>query len=667
LSVLAEEAPDDCAPGEECPGDEIELGVVLVSGRVQERDAASVDPQQALASGRHDAAEALALRSDVQMLKGSRGTGTIVYRGFESRQLQLELNGVELSMPYDASMDLGKIGLHFLSGIELEEGSLPGTWSPNALGGSLSLKPILAGDLAGARLTIDAALHGEMSGAALVGGSVAGRVHWLVGTSGLYSPGFPVSKHAPSDEAAEPDSNLRMNSDGRGIGLTAGLAFDVARGHRVEASYLRLDAEYGVPPSTRSVSPNRWRWSDWTRDQAVLRHRARWSDRFVSELLLFAYWPTNTLSVYDDASCETQLLPASKDSTYSDRRIGGRFMGTARLSKAVRIPVFLDLNFGLHQDEHEKSSSGEEASARSLDEVRSDLALVLRLRPARFLDVALGATLFGAFPGEEEGNPNVFSVDPAAAVTATKGRVFSARLSFARRSRFPSLKERLSRSLTRGIPPTDLGPEEGYNLAFDLAWQLKKRLTTRLSLHSSYIEGLIQERHVPYDELTAQQQAFVEETYGPEQAKLGALQMSNLDRAVLLGADIDLRLDILRWLALRGAVSFLYSWTDREPGTLAYRPWVRGDAALVLRPVQGFELEVVAGAAGPQHFFDRDTGAWGELGSYIVLDAHLVWQPNRQVRVWLAGNNLTDAYRESTYGFPAPGRQVFLGMAVEFQ
>lgn len=116
------------------------LGKINVIAPKSNQANTRIDVIKAQSSGQSNVGEAIAKVPGVTLQIGGRRAETRAnIRGFDSRQITLNLDGIPIYVPYDGNIDLSRFQLADLSQIEVSKslGSL--LEGPNNMGGSINL------------------------------------------------------------------------------------------------------------------------------------------------------------------------------------------------------------------------------------------------------------------------------------------------------------------------------------------------------------------------------------------------------------------------------------------------------------------------------------------------------------------------------------------------
>jgi len=71
----------------------------------------------------------------------------------------------------------------------------------------------------------------------------------------------------------------------------------------------------------------------------------------------------------------------------------------------------------------------------------------------------------------------------------------------------------------------------------------------------------------------------------------------------------------------------------------------------------------VVGARAYQH---PSTNVWQSLGAFATWEMRLTVRPTRWSEIWLRATNLLDGDQQSKYGYPEPGRELWVGARASY-
>ncbi|MBN2498742.1 MAG: TonB-dependent receptor [Deltaproteobacteria bacterium] len=579
--------------------------------------------------------DALDRLSAIHTSTGGRGERIFSLRGFEQRQTAVLLDGVPLALPYDGQLALDMVPAEWIERISVVKGPSSVVFGPNGLAGAINLRSrSLAGlprfglrwETAGVEAQHLAAWHAERYGPLEIG---LGGGYERMG-------GFRLS--SSFEPSPNEDGGQRDNSDREFASLIARAGWSPAPGQRLGLVAQLVDGARGVPPSVFDALPRYWRFSTWQAGMISASHTGDLGALQVDELV-FARFFANVLDAYDDASYTSQVLPRSFSSRYDDRSLGGRIRARLRLEETPWGLTIVRLWTGLEHDQHRSSRQGQDDEGASLGRLLVSLAPEIELVPIDCLDLRLSLQADVEIP-QVDGAGEHWGLNPLLSLGWEAARGLALRATAARRTRFPTLKERFSGMDFLLLPNPALHQESAWHFGLEAAWRPSPELRLEAGCFHAEVDGLIET--VPVGD--------------------GQQQVQNLDRARLLGAELGASWTPLPWLALDAGYTFLYARRLEPDEPLVYRPAHKAASTLRLRPWKPLELATCLRVVGPVRFVHPETRAMGTLGAYLVWDARLAWQPAAWAELFVRAQNLLDANYMTEYGFPDPGLTVWGGV-----
>ena len=628
------------------------LGEVLVSAApdaVGGKAAVSVSAETIRDHDKATVGQAIALTPGVTLTKvGARNEEMIRIRGFDLRQTPVFVDGIPVYVPYDGYVDLARFTTFDLARIDVEKGFSSTVYGPNTLGGAVNLisrRPTraLEGEIgAGASLTAD----GENNGYRTWGnfGTNQGKWYAQAGASYLNADYFRLADDFTP--ASGEDGGRRDNSYHQDRKYNLKLGYTPNADDEYSISYIDQHGEKGTPPYAGSLSSARyWKWPYWDKRSLY----------FVSHtvigrhsLKVRAYHDTyeNSLFAYDDASYTSQLKRSSFKSWYDDYSNGASVADDIRLSAAN----LLKLAYHWKEDIHREHDAGEPLQ-RFKDRTQS-----LALEDTQQLTSALSAVAGLSFDwrdalrAEDYSSATGISSFELGDVHALNAQVGlfqdigpTARLhaSLARKSRFPTIKDRFSYRLGTAIPNPDLKVEKANHYEIGYEDVLAGSLLWSANLFHSDIRDLIQSESID-DSLCSSPPCS---------------QMKNVGKASSSGLELGLNANLDTW-----ELGLNYTWLHRKNheddrvkltdtpahSLFAYARWQAGDT---------LTLQVSEEAASRR--YSNSSGSQIAAG-YAITNIKATWLLLPQLELAASINNLFDRNYAYSEGFPEPGRNALL-------
>ncbi len=573
----------------------------------------------------------------------SRGERILSYRGFDQRRLAVFVDGVPMYVPFDGQADLAKIPAELVARVHVVSGSGAFLMGPNGLGGALHLVTREASETP----TLRASTEASPFRAARTFASYdvrKGPLSLVVGGSVQGVRSVPLS--GDFTRLPNQDSGDRTNSDYRAVSVLGKATWDFSAKERLALSLFRVQGEYGVPPGTRDLTVRYWRWTNWESTNLGLRHEHTHGALVLSEAVYLSHFG-NLLDAFDDAGYRTQRLPKAFHSTYDDLTVGAIVRGHAAFVRSRGAELTVRTWFGLKRDRHLATADRNASEVRVATTLGTAAAEIDGALLRRSLRGTVGLQLDGELPEQPpqgsapEGSA---ALGPMGSLSYLLRERVTLTASMARRTRFPTLRERYSTVFgARAANPT-LGPERATNLSFDLAVAISRSTHLAGGLFYSRIHDAIQSVYI-----------------APQ-----VDQLQNVGTSRNVGFELTGRTTVLGKVDVAISATVLSQRSGdglTTPVPNAANP--RATVMVTARPFSFLRGSAVLRYRGAQPFLNPDTGVTGKLGGALLVDARIDLDVGRSLRTWLRATNLLDANVEGRYSFPEPGREIFAGVATD--
>lgn len=589
--------------------------------------------------------------------RNSRGEAEISARGSESRQVAVLLDGVPLTLAWDARADVSVIPATGLGGITFTRGLSSMLHGPNVLGGVVEMRSgqataprdreltlSMAADHVGAfRTRVAAAVpHPTDTGELVVRGGLGFRD----------SPGDPLAGDV--EEPIDTGDDLRLNTDFRNLDGFLSLRYEADAGPWVALSGSAFTEERGIAAElgVDDEDARLWRYPSVSRAVGILsggtgRHPSPLGglgsveaslgyDQGRTEIEAYATRDYDVVDSVEEGDGRTLTGRVSADQTLGDRGV-------------LRTSVTL-----AQVDHEETTDDGAFDYRQRLFSVGAETTW--RVLENRGALESLSMSVGGAYDRAE--TPKAGGRDPQdaldelggrfglSAVMSSGGTVFHAGVS--RRGRFPALRELYSGALDRFVPNPELEPE--------------KLLTTEAGVTVHRALGQVQ---------VVGFHTLLEDAVVRISLDDGRLMRVNRDELETTGVEV------LGSVAL-GAIDLVASttlqWADltdteadqtNRPENL---PEVLGDVEVRFPVAAGVRARASVAYTGDQYVLDQITGDDAELDAEAVIDAAL-WRSWPVRLSWGGGaftdletrvalENAADVALYDAWGLPGPGRRV---------
>ena len=643
------------------PSQVFALGTVEVrarrddSGDGDATGTAIVSAQQMQLRNASTVANAVAWTPGVSLTRNSRNEEMLHLRGFDVRQVPVYVDGIPLYVPYDGYVDFGRFTTFDLSEIRVGKSAASLMYGPNTLGGAINLvtrKPARPFE-GNAHLGLAA---GQERSAALNLGGNQGRWYYQVGLSYLDADsfklpkGFTDYKRNPTDtgrwrqNAYRTDQRLSFK-----LGLTPNASDEYALG------YVRQEGEKGNPVYTgRSTARNAaryWRWPYWDKDSLYFLSRTQLGAHNLLSARLWYDRYENGLDMYTNASYSRH----DPTSSYKDASYG------ASLEWANDSLARHALRLALHYkaDKHQEAASGRDPEKNYRD-VTTSLAAEDAIALADRWQLTLGlshdrrsakrvyqwptgstsatnalARLSYALPGSQAGQGG------------QGGQLYA---SLARRSRFPTIKDRYSARMGTALANPGLRPEQATHFELGYSGAPWAGAQVQAALFYSRLRNEIQ---------TAQVRSSACGGTTCNQAQ-------NIGRTRHSGLELALQQHIGPAWQLQGSYTLLRRTSLSDPSlVLTGTPRHRLLAAVQWQPHAQWQLRAEVEAERGRHvnFTGQQTR---QLGGWGIVNLRARYQPLPSVTLDAGIANLGNKWYELADGLPMSGRTWYLNLGYRF-
>ncbi|MCE4556532.1 TonB-dependent receptor plug domain-containing protein [Roseateles cellulosilyticus] len=629
------------------------IGTVTITG-TQPRSADTATATQLREADALTTGAALELVPGVVQSKvGARNEQMAYVRGFDLRQVPVFVDGVPIYVPYDGYVDLGRFTTFDLAAVQVDKGLSSMLYGANTLGGAINL--------VGRRPTRPLELEG---GSGLEAGrQLQLQSHWAYANLGLRQERFyaqaSVSGYGQSafdlpagfTATKAEDGGARENSWARDRKYALKLGWLPQGGDaRDEVSLNVIDQHgtKGTPPyagNVAGVTPRYWRWPYWDKQSLYLLSRTALGAHTLT-LRVFRDTFRNSLFTYDDATYTTQKKPSSFQSWYDDFSNGA----SAQLDVAAAPGNTLGMAAHWKRDIHREHNAGE--PVRHFDDTTQSLALedsqqlgehftlVAGLghdtrRTSQAQDYNSSTKAVSEFAHGDGGTTN-----GQLALLARPSEAWQWRASLARKSRFPTIKDRYSYRLGTALPNAALKPERATHAELAATITPWAGLQFDAAVFASHIDDLIQSV-----------------TIATACGANACVQAQNIGRARARGAELG-----WDWKAGAWRLDGHYQWLDRRNLSaptvrLTDTPRQQLLAHVAWRVLPAVTLHASAKAASMRW---SSSDSLQRAAGFGLADLKAQWQANPQLSLEAGVHNLNDRLYAYADGYPEPGRQWLL-------
>jgi len=598
---------------------------------------------------RNDVVEAVSLLPGVEIQNsGSRSERLIYVRGFNSRQVPLFVDGIPVYVPYDGNIDLSRFTTFDLAEVSVTKGFTSMLFGANTLGGSVNIvtrKPqapleVKAG--LGMHLDDDGDRMGQ-NGYFNVG---TDQGLWYAQLSGSLAEKDFFTLPSGFDAVETEDGGHRKNSATRDGKMALRFGYTPNETDEYALSYYKQMGEKETPPyagDSDDVSARFWQWPVYDKESLYFSAQKALTSSINMRGRLFYDQFYNRLQSFDDEIYTTQNRGYAFNSIYDDHSWGGSLeLETSQFEHH-------DLKLALHMkvDDHRETDGGDEPWVKFEDQMYS-IGVEDRIQLQSDLTLIAGVSK-DWLEGKQADNlvDGQISQFDLTSDSANNGQLallydvsdeLTARISAAKRTRFPTIKDRYSFRMGSAIPNPDLEPETGNNFEVGVNGHHMLSTNTQFSWGGAYFYSDIA------DSIESVRIEDAACTSSP------CSQLQNIGKTRIHGIELQTTFNI----AERWEYHLNYTWIDKdnltEPDVKPLdTPKSSATTYLTFWPDQGWSLTALG-----HYNSDRNSDSDGSrvAPGFIVADLKAAVQIAPQWQAELAVNNLTDklyAYDEGYY------------------
>ncbi|NIR43323.1 MAG: TonB-dependent receptor [Gemmatimonadetes bacterium] len=581
----------------------------------------------------------------IQVRENSRGEVQPSVRGMESRRVAVLVDGVPITLGWDARTDLSVVPLTAARRLTLVRGLSSVLYGPNALGGAV-LVEIGEGEgriLGPTPLQMSAGVDDEGNNAVALGLSTLVETNsgeLLLRGGG----GYRKRSHwpAPSGVSIPGGASTILNSD-----LEHGNGYVSARYQTDGGAWYALSsfgfvAEKGVPPELHVAEPRLWRYPNTWRWVTALSAGTGWKETPWGEGDLEASigidFGETEIDTYETLAYDSITGgERGDDRTLSLRLLADHSLGAGILRSALTLAESRHIEIIDDGDPNRYRQRFLSFGLEAEQPIMSDA-------DGRRARLSVGFSVDGS------DTPETGPAEPRDAIWAWGARAGGTLVlargdlllngGVSRRVRFPALRELYSGALGRFVVNPTLDPE----------------VLAVAELGATFRFGALEAQTVTFYQRLSD--AIVRVSLGD-----GRLQRQNRDRITSAGLEVLLDLTVGRASITGNTTIQNVDLTDptapQEQRRPEYQPWFIGGVGTSLRLGNGFWTAVNLEHMAPQFCVHPDLGREVRLAASTWLDLQLgktLIVGGRRSEATLAVNNVTDSSVFDQCGLPQPGR-----------
>lgn len=642
------------------------LGKIQVSAQAEKSNPVNVvTPDEIRQHGQTDVGQAIEYVPGVTLQVGGRRAETRAnIRGFDSRQITLNLDGIPIYIPYDGNIDLSRFRTSDLSRIEVSKslGSL--LEGPNNMGGAINLvtrRPDRPLEVE-ADIGVEAGEDGLFKNAQNIQvGSRADKFYVTGGISRLESGDYPLSddfsptEYAPGDVVQGKGSRDHSGSESATGNLKFGYTPNATDEYAI--SYYRTEGTKESPPyagsSDTGMAVRYWDWPEWDKESIYYVGHTQVGKGYVKSRLFYDNFK-NKLYSYDNDNYDTITKGYAFRSQYDDYSMGGSLEGGMPIANHD-----LRATLQIKYDEHRERDLPKDNSPSIFDDSwRTYQSHIYSLGLEDTIALTEKANLTLGYRRDEFEMTKTDDGDPRNDPDGTQGKnnfqikgdyTVQGQTLFAGvslKSRFPNMKDLYSYRMGSAIPNVNLKPEQATHYEIGAKGKLS-RVNYQVNVFYSDITDAI-------ESVTVQ---------STECGGTTCNQNQNVGTATSQGVEVQLDMPVTETVDL----GVVYAYLDRDLSEKdlvpTYSPKNKVSIYGDWYPAPKWHFGV------DWHYQDQsETSTDGErpTAGFNLWNATASYDINKHFSTNVVLKNVMDTDYELAEGDPMPGRTVWVNLHASY-
>ena len=539
---------------------------------------------------------------------GDKDTFTLKLRGLDAKRIALLVDGIPVYEPYFSTFDLKTISAGGIETVQVTKGPSSVLYGPNTLGGIVNVITRRPGPDPYLSLT---GSYGDTSTKSF-GVDTSFRLdRFAFAADALYqdSNGF----YYPSSEGVR---TLRTNSDYSRLNLNGKAYYSPSDGTEIMVEAGTYQSDYGMPAALFTQRARYWRFPKW--DRTILNAGGFTSLGGDAFLRFRTFWVSyvNTLDWYTDPAMTT----LQSESTYDNSVYGGFALAEVPTGRTNTLKASFLFQRDVARIQDDVGLPWDEFSQGTVSGGVED---ELRLTEKWAVIGGLSLDVIHKF----EGGRNNTSLNPLVGVKFTPGPDLDFHASFARKSKFPSMRSLYS--LSSGNP--DLLAESG----------------TSLELSAAYARGVFLTGTVFFNNF----RNFIDTVQLPD----GTRQYFNVGKARISGFELQAQKSVA-WLSATVNYTFLEPKNVTDDRPLDAQPKHNLNFEASFFPFQSLRLGLYGLLGSTSWWYNFSSSELLTIPSYFNLDAVASWHVAPGYEAFVKVGNVFNHYFYTEPGFPWRGR-----------
>jgi iron complex outermembrane receptor protein len=598
---------------------------------------------------------------------GARNEQMINVRGFDVKHAPLYIDGIPIAVAYDGYVDFSRFTTFDLSQIEISKGLTSPLLGTNNFAGAINLvtkKPSknFEGTFSAGRFT------GNGKKAYLNLGSNQEKYYIQASGSYLSRDNYPLSNDFTPTSLQKEDKRNQSDTKDKKINLKVGYTPNDTDEYAI--NYINQKADKGVPPTIyASDFPRYWDWNYWDKESVYFLSKTDFKYFYLKTRFFYDKFK-NSLSIYTDDSYSKYSYGGVGNPSWYDDDTKGFSTELGQLNSGNNnIKIALHAKEDTHTEGGAKQAQNYEMSVytyslgfedtykfnnktRFIFGASYDKDDVQRADNTNYGSngnygtTPNGTNITGFGTQEEFAKGKATSINPMAKIEYDIDESLGVYGGVAKKTRFPSIKDRYSFKFKRFIPNPDLNEEStiNYEIGFNKLFQ---NSSLKGSIFYADIKDFIQSDYVNVYYGTTKQQ-----------------QLQNVGNVSQKGFELEYMHDFENGLIVEGSYTRLLLEDKDNLVEITNVPKDKLAMAVNYQPIKSLTTNLNMQYASSKK--TNATSPYEETGSMTVWGVKVLYDITKQLSYDVGVSNLFDKNYQLDYGFPEAGRVLYTNLTYKF-
>ena len=577
---------------------------------------------------------------------GSKNESAIFIRGFDSRSIQVYIDGIPVYTIYDGYVDLARFKTFNYSVVSVSKGFSPMEFGPNAIGGAINLVSLKPTE----KIEIQATTafgSGKFAEYGINVGSRFNNFYFQGSFQKSHTNFFPLSAKYTATPFEDGDERENSYSIDQKINLKMG--YIPTGNHEFSLSYMNQTGEKGNPPYSGNDEyiPTRfWQWPAWNKQSVYFISKHKITCNSIVKFRFFYDEFYNELKSFDDETYTTQTSKPAFTSIYDDFTYGGNIVIANNLGSKNKV----NLSIHFKNDFHSEYNIGEPARdfndltwSTGIDETyRLNERILFKAGLSYNFRKGLHADNYDSNSGQISSFPLVKkgAMNAQAGIDFMINKTNSITFYTAHRTRFATLKDRYSYRLGKTLPNPELAAEEAFHNNLSFKTMIAEKLIIETSLYYIFLTNTIQM---------------------VDNVMPGISQLQNTGKSVFRGADFSGTYHLKNM----GRFDLNYSYIIRKNFDNPELLFTNVPQNKIWANLEISRFKKISFHFNPEYNSKRYSTSYGTFAEAFTLTNIFASYKISQLEVFSGINNIFDKNYEYQEGYPAPGRSFFVRLLFE--